>query len=554
MIKINLKYFINSLKKIKKKLNKKLKQLIFKNNIMGSEICICCKTNNSISTKVFTLPDKQYTKTISISNSQEQISKYSTYNGSTIGKNKTLKFDKSTFVRMKSKNLFDEYELKEKLGEGAFGFVYKIEQKKTQFLRAVKAIKRKHVDSNFINEIKILKTVDHPNIIKLFDCYYDNNYYYMIEEYCSGGDLFDYLHRQKYFSEKKASIILKQLLSAVNHLHKKKIVHRDLKPENIVFIKTQFDSDDLFIKLIDFGTSTSTKNGNLTQEIGTIYYIAPEVFKNNYNEKADIWSIGIIFYTLICGHPPFRGRREDIIKIKILNYNISFPSNNFRNMSQSGINLLKKLLEPDYNKRISAEEALNDEWFVKMENKVDDEIEINNLGNSICKNLEQFKNTVCLQKLILSFLTNQTTFHDEIKRLKEEFDRIDENKDGEISKDELIKCLETIHPNGEAKIKANEIFNEIDFNHDGTINFSEYLTLTMEKEKLINEDMLKKTFKLFDIDGNGYITIDELKEIMPLDLINNSGWLDLVKEVDQDGDCQISYNEFKQMMLKVALI
>ena len=71
------------------------------------------------------------------------------------------------------------------------------------------------------------------------------------------------------------------------------------------------------------------------------------MFKNNYNEKADIWSIGIIFYTLICGHPPFRGRREDIIKIKILNYNISFPSNNFRNMSQSGINLLKKLLEPE---------------------------------------------------------------------------------------------------------------------------------------------------------------------------------------------------------------
>jgi calcium-dependent protein kinase len=278
------------------------------------------------------------------------------------------------------------------------------------------------------------------------------------------------------------------------------------------------------------------------------------VFKNNYNEKADIWSIGIIFYTLICGHPPFRGRREDIIKIKILNYNISFPSNNFRNMSQSGINLLKKLLEPDYNKRISAEEALNDEWFVKMENKVDDEIEINNLGNSICKNLEQFKNTVCLQKLILSFLTNQTTFHDEIKRLKEEFDRIDENKDGEISKDELIKCLETIYPNGEAKIKANEIFNEIDFNHDGTINFSEYLTLTMEKERLINEDMLKKTFKLFDIDGNGYITIDELKETMPLELSNNSSWLELVKEVDQDGDCQISFNEFKQMMLKLSSV
>jgi serine/threonine protein kinase len=189
---------------------------------MGAD-CFYCKTNNVVVTKVFTLPDKEYSKTISISNSRlGQISHYSTYHASTVGKNKSIKFDKSTFVRMKSKSLFDEYELKEKLGEGAFGFVYKIEQKKTQFLRAVKAIKRKHVDANFINEIKILKTVDHPNIIQLFDCYYDSNYYYMIEEYCSGGDLYDYIHRQKCFSERKTSIILKQILSALNHLHKKK--------------------------------------------------------------------------------------------------------------------------------------------------------------------------------------------------------------------------------------------------------------------------------------------------------------------------------------------
>ena len=518
---------------------------------MGAD-CFHCKTNNVVVTKVFTLPDKDFSKTMSISNSRVgQISHYSTYHASTVGKNKTLKFDKSTFVRMKSKSLFDEYELKEKLGEGAFGFVYKIEQKKTQFLRAVKAIKRKHVDANFVNEIKILKTVDHPNIIQLFDCYYDNNYYYMIEEYCSGGDLFDYIHRQKCFSERKTSIILKQILSALNHLHKKKIVHRDIKPENIVFIKTN-DADDIFIKLIDFGTSTSTKNGPLTQEIGTIYYIAPEVFKNNYNEKADLWSCGIIFYTMICGHPPFRGRREDIIKNKILNYNIQFPSNNFRNVSKSGINLLKKLLEPDYKKRISAEDALNDEWFINMENKKEEEI--NTFSTSIVKNLEQFKSTVDLQKLILSFLTNQTSFYDEIKKLKEEFDRIDENKDGEISLKELTKCLEAIYPREEAKIKAVEIFNEIDFNHDGTINFSEYLTLTMEKEKLVSEDMLKKAFQLFDIDGNGYITIDELKETIPLELSNNSSWMELVKEVDQDGDCQISFNEFKQMMLKISSV
>ena len=139
-------------------------------------------------------------------------------------KKPSLKFDKSNFIRMKTKSLFDEYEIKEKLGEGAYGAVYKVQQKTTNFLRAVKAIKRKHVDSaSFSNEISVLRTIDYPNIIKLFDCYYDNNYYYMIEEYCSGGDLFDYIQQQVSFSEKKAAIIFNQLISTVNHLHKKKL-------------------------------------------------------------------------------------------------------------------------------------------------------------------------------------------------------------------------------------------------------------------------------------------------------------------------------------------
>ena len=138
--------------------------------------------------------------------------------------------------------------------------------------------------------------------------------------------------------------------------------------------------------------------------------------------------------------------------------------------------------------------------------------------------------------------------------MKEEFDRIDENKDGELSLIELTNCLEAIYPREEAKIKAIEIFNEIDFNHDGTINFSEYLTLTMEKEKLVSEDMLKKAFQLFDIDGNGYITVTELKQTMPLQITNNQQWIELVKEVDQDGDCQISFTEFKEMMEKMANI
>jgi calcium-dependent protein kinase len=140
----------------------------------------------------------------------------------TTKKRMTIKVDKGNFVRVKANNFFDEYDLKEKLGEGSFGTVYKVIQRKTNYIRAVKAIKKKYIEKNeFLNEIELLKTVDHPNIIKIFDCYYDKTFYYLIEEYCSGGDLFDYIQKEHFFTEKKAAIIFRQILSAINHLHKK---------------------------------------------------------------------------------------------------------------------------------------------------------------------------------------------------------------------------------------------------------------------------------------------------------------------------------------------
>ena len=142
--------------------------------------------------------------------------------------------------------------------------------------------------------------------------------------------------------------------------------------------------------------------------------------------------------------------------------------------------------------------------------------------------------------------------NEEIKKLKDSFDKIDVNKDGVVSQEELVKCLESVHSHEIAVMKAKEIFDEIDFNNDGTINFSEFLTVNLKKEKICNEDLLKKAFKMFDLDGNGYITIDELQETIPLDLQNNSQWVDIVKEVDQDGDCQISFEEFKIMMEKLS--
>ncbi len=412
-------------------------------------------------------------------------------------KKNSFHFDKGNFINMKKRNLFDEYEIVGKLGEGAFGCVYKLFQKKTGFIRAVKVIKKQNIDNEYLfNEIIVLKSIDHPNIIKTFECYFDSNHYYMIQEYCSGGDLYDYIKKQKFFNEKKAACIMYQLLSALNHLHSKKIVHRDLKPENIVFInldsnkhnsinckkesitpvkneviknigtnKNEVDLKDknesknmnninnneqekneIFIKVIDFGTSIFINNQPLTQELGTIYYIAPEVFKNNYNEKCDIWSCGIILYTMLCGHPPFRGKKEEDIKNKILkgegNFNSLFTGNEWKQVSKDAIAFVTQLLEYNINKRLSSRQALDNNWLnnlIKANEKL-----INVLDKNIIQNLIKFHSSVVLQKASLAFIAIQTGESEEISRIKREFDKIDKNRDGVITKMELIECKSLI--------------------------------------------------------------------------------------------------------------
>ena len=240
------------------------------------------------------------------------------------------------------------------------------------------------------------------------------------------------------------------------------------------------------------------------------------------------------------------GSDEKSIKAKILHSKLSFPTKDFRNVSADAINFIKSLLNYDPLQRPSAEEALNNDWLNMDKNNSNID-----LNQEIITNLSKFRTTLGLQKMTISFLANQVSVNEEIRKLKEEFDKFDLNKDGEISKEELIKYLEKLYPYQEAVERAEEIFKEIDFNNDGCINFSEFLTANFKKEKLLSEKTLLKTFNLLDLDGNGYITLEELKESMPVEITSKLKWKALIEEVDKDGDNQISFNEFKEMMQKL---
>ena len=225
----------------------------------------------------------------------------------------------------------DKYYKKIKdLGSGSYGSVYQARNLIMDNIVAIKIIEK--VQDNMIddleikNEINILKTLSHPNIVKIYEFFDTVLYYYIVTEYCKKGELFAYIKNR--YSEKQLAVLFYQVFSGLCYLHEKKILHRDLKLENLMVSEIEKDlitgEEYFWIKIIDFGTAKIfEKNKTEKAVIGSSYYIAPEVLKQRYNEKCDTWSVGVILYMTLVGVAPFDGHTDDDIirRIKVGKYN-----------------------------------------------------------------------------------------------------------------------------------------------------------------------------------------------------------------------------------------
>lgn len=244
-----------------------------------------------------------------------------------IGRTRTgILIKKSTMIIQNLRDLEDEYEVGDKLGSGSYGIVKMCTHRITGQERAVKIIEKKKIKNmaQFRTEIKILQTLDHPNVIKMYEFFEDETNIYLVLEKWDGGELFDRIIEREFFSEKEAAMVFKQILQAINYCHNNGVCHRDLKPENFIFANKDSDAD---IKIIDFGLSKifdPTTQGYALMKTGwgTPYYISPEVLTHNYNHMWDMWSAGCILYVLLCGYPPFFGDddREIIEAVRVGEY------------------------------------------------------------------------------------------------------------------------------------------------------------------------------------------------------------------------------------------
>ena len=480
------------------------------------------------------------------------------YNDHNKNLDNSVKFSNDLLISKVEKNPFNNYTVIKELGKGSYGKVLLVSHKITGAIRAMKIINKiddgfENNDEEVLNEINILKKIDHKNIIKIFEFYIDENNYYLVTEYCKGGELFALLRKTK-LTEIQVAYIMFQLFSAINYCHKMKIIHRDLKPENILITKN--NKGFIRIKICDFGTSQIFQKGEVQYSIvGSLLYLAPEIFEKKYNFKCDLWSCGVIMYLLLTTRFPFFGdnNKDKIDSILYKEYNTKY----LEKFSENTKDLLRKLLEKEPKLRINAEIAISHKFFDEF--KVKDlltEIKDANLIDRMIENLKNYKRKSILQELAIAYLIHNFPDLEEYAIACNFFDKIDINNNGKISLDDLYVGLSIIKGDKIKDTDVLEIFANLDIDKNNYLSYEDFVRGAIDKNCLLDEKILSFAFKYFDKDDKGVITINEISYIFKDHLTSkyiNERLKKIISEVDEDNDGKITYNEFCKLMRSLII-
>lgn len=444
-------------------------------------------------------------------------------------------------------NIEDEYMLDRELGRGEFGVTYLCIDRNSRELLACKSIsKRKLRTSVDVEDVKrevaIMKHLpENASVVRFREACEDENAVHLVMELCEGGELFDRIVARGHYTERAAAAVVKTIVEVVMLCHKHGVIHRDLKPENFLFANKKENSP---LKAIDFGLSIFFKPGERFSEIvGSPYYMAPEVLKRNYGPEIDIWSAGVILYILLCGVPPFWAESEQGVAQAILRGLIDFKREPWPSVSEGAKSLVRQMLEPDPKLRLTAKQVLEHSWLQNAKKAPNVP-----LGDVVKARLKQFSLMNRFKRkalrVIADFLSNE-----EVEDIKEMFKKIDIDDDGIVTIEELKAGLQKFNTQL-AESEVQLLIESVDTNGKGTLDYGEFVAISLHLKKMANDEHLHKAFSYFDKDGNGYIVPQELQDALMEDGDMDSANVanDIFQEVDTDKDGKISYEEFAAMM------
>ncbi|XP_051120348.1 calcium-dependent protein kinase 8-like [Andrographis paniculata] len=459
--------------------------------------------------------------------------------------------DKNKLVVLKDPNghrIYERYDLGHELGRGEFGVTYLCTDVETGEKFACKSISKKKlrtaVDIEDVRrEVEIMKHMPkHPNIVSLKDTYEDDSAVHIVMELCEGGELFDRIVARGHYTERAAAYVLKTVMEVVQVCHQNGVMHRDLKPENFLFANKKEASP---LKAIDFGLSIFFKPGERFNEIvGSPYYMAPEVLKRNYGPEVDVWSAGVILYILLCGVPPFWAETEQGVAQAIIRSVIDFKRDPWPKVSDNAKDLVKKMLHPNPNRRLTAHQVLDHPWLQNIKKAPNV-----SLGETVKARLKQFSVMNKLKKRALRVVAEHLST-EEVAGIKEAFDMMDSGKKGKINREEFATGLHKLgHQIPEADIQI--LMEAADVDGDGTLNYGEFVAVSVHLKKMANDEHLHKAFAFFDQNQSGYIEMDELRDALRDEEDDGNSEeviIAIMHDVDTDKDGRISYDEFAAMM------
>jgi calcium-dependent protein kinase len=456
---------------------------------------------------------------------------------------------RSQFILDRPGRIQDTYSMdKKKLGEGTYGSVCRSTHKSTKVVRAIKTIpkgKMRNVE-RFKKEIAIMKMMDHPNIIKLFETFEDHRNIYLAMELCTGGELFERIIQQGSFGEGDAATVMQQALRAVRYMHEHKIAHRDLKPENFLF-QSEAPICDNVLKLIDFGLACNFKDDRpMATRAGTPYYVSPQVLTGKYDHQCDIWSCGVIMFIMLCGYPPFYGQSDREVLDKVRQGTLSFRDADWKAISEDAKELVRSLICKDPQERLTAAQAVQHPWIsLKAPRAAPVPLQANFVDK-----LRVFQSKGKFAKAALHVIAGQLT-ESQIKSLRETFTALDDNNDGLLS---MVELKDGLHRAGLSVLPADlqGIMEGIDADGSGVIDYTEFIAATLSQKQYIQDDVCWAAFRVFDVNGDGKISLEELRAVLSNggidDVVSHESIPEILKQVDKDGDGAIDFDEFMAML------
>jgi serine/threonine protein kinase len=277
----------------------------------------------------------------------------------------------NVFKRVGGASQFKElYTLVNKIRKGSFATVWECRHKLSGEMFACKVVDRSGLkpadDEAVLNEVGIMQSLhDNKYSVQLLDFYEEDDFFYMVMEYMTGGDVFDRIVQFTQYTEKDAHDLAVHLLKALRSIHEQGIAHRDIKPQNLLLVQTD---DNAKIKIGDFGFAKRVHTlESLTTRVGTPTYVAPEILKNiPHDHRVDLWSVGVVIFVLLVGYPPFMEDNQNTLFLKIRNGDWVFLPEDWKNISDDAKDLIKGLLVADPNERWTIEEALRSSWITRQ--------------------------------------------------------------------------------------------------------------------------------------------------------------------------------------------